>query len=110
MVALCLLGLACAPIARAARSHYQACHPSGPQFTRYFLGQDFESLPLTDTSYSCHRPTPPSDGIAREDLVSFIYGDCTPGDEGGCAPPLEIQTWPACDRWYAQYNFSDPAG
>jgi hypothetical protein len=25
------------------------------------------------------------------DFVSFVYGDCTPDDDMGCAPPLEIQ-------------------
>jgi hypothetical protein len=30
--------------------------------------------------------------------VSFLYGDCTPGDDEGCAPPIEVQTWPAVER------------
>jgi hypothetical protein len=30
--------------------------------------------------------------------VSFIYGDCIAVDDYGCAPPVEIQIWPACVR------------
>jgi hypothetical protein len=108
-VAACLVGVACAHDASSATaSHYQACRPDGPRFTRYFVGQSFDGLPLTDNSYECRPPTPQP--ITREDFVSFVYGDCTqgPGDEGGCAPPLEIQTWPACDTWYSQYRFGNP--
>ena len=40
------------------------------------------------------------------EFVSFIYGDCTPAGEEGCAPPLEIQVWPACRRHLALYEAS----
>src|SRR5438045_3144480 len=46
----------------------------------------------------------------RYDAASCIYGDCTPGDQGGCLPPLEIQTSPACDDWYSQFNLGVPDG
>ena len=36
--------------------------------------------------------------------VSFIYGDCEATDDSGCAPPVEIQTWPACARNLAKYD------
>jgi hypothetical protein len=42
------------------------------------------------------------------EFVSFIYGDCTPVDGMGCAPPIEIQVWPACRRHLALYE-SSPA-
>jgi hypothetical protein len=32
------------------------------------------------------------------DFVSFVYGECTPDDDAGCAPPAEVQVWPACRR------------
>lgn len=33
------------------------------------------------------------------DYVSFVYGDCSPPPpDGGCAPPAEIQVWPAARR------------
>lgn len=30
--------------------------------------------------------------------VSFIYGQCDAFSETGCAPPGEVQVWPACRR------------
>ncbi len=39
--------------------------------------------------------------LRRDDaaeFVSFVYGDCVAGDDAGCAPPAEIQVWPACRR------------
>jgi hypothetical protein len=48
----------------------------------YYVGETFEGLPLTDIS-------------AAGPQVTFFYGDCEPPpDEGGCAPPLEVQIWP----------------
>ncbi len=47
----------------------------------YFVGEEFEGLPLT--------------AIVGADPMTFIYGDCDPGGgDGGCAPPLEVQVWP----------------
>lgn len=65
----------------------------------YFAGDSVEGLPLvavlrrSDTA----------------DFVSFVYGDCTPADGMGCAPPVEIQVWPACRRHLALYA-SSPSG
>lgn len=35
--------------------------------------------------------------------VSFIYGECEAVSETGCAPPGEVQVWPACVRNPARY-------
>jgi len=43
------------------------------------------------------------------EFVSFVYGDCTPADGMGCAPPIEIQVWPACRRHLALYD-ATPVG
>ena len=39
------------------------------------------------------------------DYVSFVYGDCRPSSpDGGCAPPAEIQVWPAGRRNLGSYD------
>ena len=41
------------------------------------------------------------------DYVSFVYGDCVPrAPDSGCAPPVEIQVWPACRRNLGLYEAS----
>ena len=56
----------------------------------YYAGDDVAGLPL---NYVLRQP------INRmQESVSFIYGDCTPSPHAGCAPPVEIQIWPACIR------------
>jgi hypothetical protein len=42
-------------------------------------------------------------GVARA-----AYGTCIARDGEGCAPPLEIQSWPACERSPADYNAGPP--
>ena len=37
------------------------------------------------------------------------YGTCAPeGLEGGCTDPLEIQSWPECDRNFSSYVRAKP--
>lgn len=53
----------------------------------HYLGRSFRGLPLT--------------GVVRQrGHVSFVYGDCAqpPAGDGGCAPPLEVQSWSICER------------
>ncbi len=38
------------------------------------------------------------------EFVSFVYGECAPHDDAGCAPPAEIQVWPACRRNLGLYG------
>jgi hypothetical protein len=40
------------------------------------------------------------------EYVSFVYGDCVPQSGAGCAPPIEIQVWPACRRHLGLYESS----
>jgi hypothetical protein len=71
------------------------------KFRLYYLGGSFHGLPLTDVT--------PGPG---HHTWSFIYGDCDPGggffDEGGCAAPLEVQNWSACERHLARYSGHTP--
>ena len=62
----------------------------------YFAGEEADGHPLVAV-------------LRRSDsaeFVSFVYGDCTPTDGMGCAPPIEIQVWPACRRHLALYSSS----
>jgi hypothetical protein len=68
------------------------------EFPLYNAGNRVDGLPLVAVMRR--------DDTAR--YVSFVYGDCAPGDEGGCAPPAEIQVWPACRRNLALYTGSRP--
>jgi hypothetical protein len=61
-----------------------------------FAGERVEGLPLTAV---LRRSEP-------VEYVSFVYGDCVPDGDAGCAPPVEIQVWPACRRHLALYELS----
>ena len=66
----------------------------------YNAGERVDGLPLVAV-------------LRREDtadFASFVYGDCVAGDDAGCAPPAEVQIWPACHRNLALYNGVQPAG
>lgn len=51
----------------------------------FWVGQSFEGLPLTAI-------------VGSRNGAGFVYGACEPppGGEGGCAPPLQIQTVRMC--------------
>jgi hypothetical protein len=68
--------------------------PGGQRGDLYYAGDSVEGLPLTSV-------------LRRSDTaeyVSFVYGDCVPADDLGCAPPVEIQVWPACRRHLGLYG------
>jgi hypothetical protein len=67
-------------------------------FPLYDAGDGVDGLPLVTV-------------LRRQDaadFVSFVYGDCTAGDDAGCAPPAEVQVWPACRRYLSLYDSSLP--
>ena len=67
-------------------------------FPLYYAGDEVEGLPLTAV-------------LRRDDsaeYVSFVYGDCTPSSDGGCAPPAEVQVWPGAVRNLGSYDASAP--
>ena len=61
-------------------------------FPLYWLGLEFQGLPLSDItrSYRLHL-TPP------ENYIHLMYGTCTPAPEAGCRAPLQISVEPYCD-------------
>jgi hypothetical protein len=58
-------------------------------FPLYYAGDSVEGLPLVAELRRVGGGT---------NYVSFIYGDCIAIDDYGCAPPVEVQIWPACLR------------
>jgi hypothetical protein len=108
-IGACVLALP-APTASLGdtRSHAYRCPPGGesPPFVHYWLGPSFEGLPAADRDFTCYRPYSEASALViRTNSFVVIYGSCD-ASEGGCAPPLQIQTWPACDRSFADYDFS----
>jgi hypothetical protein len=85
-----------------------------PRYTVYALGTSFDGLARTGTSRNCLVPGPgPYAGTHPRSVAWYstvVYGSCTPeGFEGGCGPPLEVQSWPECDRDYSLYGKKEPA-
>jgi hypothetical protein len=81
-----------------------------PAFTAYNLGRTFDGLPLTSVERSCFAPPPGAlHRLGEPASVAWIsgasYGTCTPeGSEETCDPPLEIQSYPECDRNFSSYG------
>jgi hypothetical protein len=76
---------------------------------RYFsLGPTFEGMQASQVIRECDNVYP--DEQQRSNVVGYVYGTCNEpppvdGESPGCMPPLEIQTWPACERTLADYEF-----
>ncbi len=70
-------------------------------FAAYSLGRSFNGLPLMAILRRCDLPQ--ASQPTRANYLSYIYGDCVSGSDQGCQPPLEVQTWPACERSLASY-------
>jgi hypothetical protein len=81
-----------------------------PNFQTYSLGAIFDGLPVTAVLRECDDLYPGE--VVRANYVSYIYGDCivlpdlNDQELHGCAPPLEVQSWPACERTLSDYEFA----
>jgi hypothetical protein len=74
--------------------------PPSETFPLYSAGERVDELPLAAV-------------LRRDDTaryVSFVYGDCAATSDAGCAPPAEIQVWPACRRSLALYEGAESGG
>lgn len=73
-------------------------------FEVFSAGPAVDGLKMTDVVRRCDAAAPVDEAPANR--ITYVYGDCeiTEGATG-CAPPLEVQTWPACQRNKAEYSF-----
>jgi hypothetical protein len=67
------------------------------EFPLYAPGESYGELPLTSVGRTFDDS--PDATPVRANFVDFVYGTCDPPQgEGGCAPPLSVQVWAACER------------
>ena len=89
-------------------SKQEALPCTGPKdpinFEIFSVGSSISGLPLSGTARRCDPGAPADEAPAN--YVSYLYGHCEIAEGAtGCALPLEIQTWPACQRSLAEYSF-----
>ena len=74
----------------------------------YNLGASFDGYPLVAVLRThVTSPVDPEVTKIRPNYVSFIYGDCLPVADTGCAPLLEVQVSPACSYTPADIDLPD---
>jgi len=66
------------------------------------LGDESQGMPLT-ALLRRKEVTDPTGSGRGWNFVSHIHGDCEATSDTGCAPPIEVQTWPACARNASMY-------
>lgn len=73
-------------------------------FETISAGPSVAGIPLDTVRRRCGGSTPADEPPSN--FVNYIYGHCeSAGIDTGCAPPLEIQTWPACQRALGDYSY-----
>lgn len=89
------------------------------RFDEYFLGPSFQRLEVTHVVRACSDPEPertqrsgggvdPASLGRAHHYVTTVYGNCQPKSDSGCAPPLQVQVWPSCERSPADYTYGEP--
>lgn len=79
-------------------------------FDTYSLGSRFGDLPLTDVTRRCEAPQESARSLGapalRTNVMEYMYGTCAPPieREGGCAVPISVQNFPACERNLSLYE------
>lgn len=72
-------------------------------FEVFSAGPDVAGVPMSEAARRCD-----SGALADEatsNYFAYVYGDCRPEPNAGCLPPLQIRSYPACQRNYAEYSF-----
>jgi hypothetical protein len=79
--------------------------PSDPtNFEIFSAGPSVERMPLTHFVRRCDASAPAYEAPAN--YTTYVYGHCQLSEGAtGCQPPLEVQSWPACQRSLGDYSF-----
>jgi len=78
-------------------------------FAGFSLGEEYQGIELATVQRLCVTPSGSPETI-RPNFINYLYGECElVADEdgyvdGGCAPPLQVQSYPACERALADYR------
>lgn len=73
-------------------------------FEIFSAGPEVAGLPMTEVVRRCDAAAPVDEAPANR--ITYLYGDCKIAEGAtACAPPLQVQTWPACQRNMAGYSF-----
>lgn len=85
------------------------------QFDEFDVGPSLAGLDRIHREVVCTDPQPVAtraargaidpNSLGRGHFVASVYGTCKATSDQGCAPPLQIQSWPACERSAADYTF-----
>ena len=87
---------------------HEALPCTGPEepinFEIFSAGPSVAGVPLNTMQRRCGGTTPADEPPAN--FTNYVYGSCKIAEGAtGCSPPLEVQTWPACQRSLADYSF-----
>jgi hypothetical protein len=112
------VGVNATDVVRAAQGFDHSLKPCDEGFAKFHVGSSFQGHALNNHTRFCTKPDPePSlaagggidpDSLGRSNFDSYVYGTCEAEPNQACAPPLEIQSWPACERSAADYNAGPP--
>lgn len=86
---------------------HEALPCTGPKepvnFEVFSAGPAVAGVPMTAAVRRCD-----SASVADEtpsNYLAYVYGRCQPQADAGCLPPLQIRSYPACQRSFADYSF-----
>jgi len=100
----------------SSAAYPRRCPAGAPFPPHYFdLGRSFAGLKMTSKREVCSPAPPaganvvsgPSEAVG---YVSVVYGSCKIVSSDGCAPPLNVQSWPECARDPNSYKPSGALG
>jgi hypothetical protein len=85
---------------------HEALPCTGPRdpinFEVFSAGPTVAGVPMTEVVRRCDAGALADESTSN--YFAYIYGDCE-AIGGGCKPPLQIRSYPACQRSYSEYEF-----